>query len=86
MHTLKELQFLLLDYIQQMHKDILLVFKILIETTLGNAAVLYDTICRSVLQTIFRKFFHGGFHDDFAFFCGEIEKGLFGHICDLLVI
>ena len=79
MPVLEKFQFLLLDHIEHMHEDILLVFKILIETSFCNAAVFDDSICRGVLQTVFGKFFHGGVHDRFAFFFGEIEKGLFGH-------
>jgi hypothetical protein len=40
MHILEVFQFLLFDHIEQMHEDILLVFKILIETSFGNAAFL----------------------------------------------
>ena len=79
MHVLEIFQFLLLDHIEHMHEDILLVFKILIETSFCNAAVFDNAICGSVLQTVFGKFFHGGVHDRFAFFFGEVEKSLFGH-------
>ena len=75
----EEFQFLLLDHVEQIHEDILLVFKILVETSFGNAAVFHNAIRRGVLQTVFSKFFHGGVDNRLTFFFGEVEKCLFGH-------
>src|SRR5215216_753096 len=79
MLILEKFQFLLLDHVEHVHEDIYLIFKILVEASLGDPAVFDDSICRGVLQTILGKFFHSGVHDRFAFLGGEVEKSLFRH-------
>ena len=73
------LHLLLLEHAEQVHEDILFVLEILVEASLGNAAVGNDTIGGCVLKTILGELFHGGVDNNLALFEGEVKKCLFGH-------
>jgi hypothetical protein len=79
MFALEELHFFMLDQVEQVGKDILFIFEVLVETTFCNAAVFHNPVRGGILQTVFSKFLNGSIHDRFALFFGEVEKSLLRH-------